>query len=117
MSTGQQSNSSAIFGFCGGILTSIIFQPFDVVKMELMLGHNNHMSHRVVNTINNIVKDNGILGLWKGLGVSTIRNASGAAIYFFLLRYFDNINEGWSFLNSAAARIASSILLNPMTII
>ena len=79
---------TALFGFCGGIFTSIIFQPFDVVKMSLMLTTNQNDSHRVINTIKNIVKDNGVLGLWKGLGISTIRNATGAAVYFSMLRYF-----------------------------
>lgn len=112
----QQFDFTALFGFCGGILTSIIFQPFDVVKMSLMLTTDKNTSHRVFHTIKNVVQENGIFGLWKGLGISTIRNATGAGIYFYLLRYFEKANEGMSFFNSASARI-SSILLNPMTIV
>lgn len=113
----EHTNFTALFGFSGGILTSIIFQPFDVVKMSLMLTKNTNNNHRVYNTIKNIIDQNGITGLWKGLGISTIRNATGAGIYFYMLRYFEKINEGMSFLNSAAARIISSMLVNPMTII
>lgn len=83
---------TAVFGFCGGIFTSVIFQPFDVVKMSLMLSANQNTSHRLLNTIKNIIQQNGILGLWKGLGISTIRNATGAGVYFYMLRYFEKVN-------------------------
>ena len=79
---------TAVFGFIGGIMTSVIFQPFDVVKMSLMLTTNHNTSHRVLKTITNIIQEDTVIGLWKGLGISTLRNATGAAFYFYLLRYF-----------------------------
>ena len=71
---------------CGGvtgILSSIILFPFDLAKIKLVTDKNNKYKG-FFDCIQKIKKENGIIGMFNGLGVSIIGNFCYRGLYFGL---------------------------------
>jgi hypothetical protein len=62
-------------------------------------------------------------GFYRGLLPCLIRNGGGSSVYFSTLKYLDNLSEDtehkkkFNFLNSALARINSTIVINPVAVV
>ncbi|KAF8432535.1 mitochondrial carrier domain-containing protein [Boletus edulis BED1] len=129
----QQLFSGALSGFASAIL----LQPLDLLKTRVQQGDSAPGSR-----VRGIIKQNGIVGLWRGTGASLIRNVPGVALYFTSLTHLRSImarsphfsvptvttsggkksvlpkltNQG-NLLAGATARIAVGFLLNPFSVL
>lgn len=73
------------------MLTTSLLQPFETVKMTLMLPPNdfklgNSSLKNIGNAVNYIIKVNGLQGLYKGLFAAATKAGLGCYIYFAILR-------------------------------
>lgn len=68
---------------------------------------------------NYIYNNDGYKGFYKGLIAATLKAGFGCYIYFASLRYFEAPDQSpfKDFLHSSLARIVSTILTNPLSII
>lgn len=136
--------SSAIFksfvsGSLSGFTSTVVFQPFDLVKTRIQTAHFNHPNkandlHTSATTVRSgrpsmisivvdIVRNEKVIGLWKGVTPSIVRTVPGVGLYFSIMHTMKSKfeltqpNASQSFLIGASSRtIASSILL-PFTVI
>lgn len=123
---------SLIITFCGGAgsgaCSTLLFQPFDVVKtrmQEQSISHQHQKKLKMVSTFKFLVNNEGLTSLWSGLSPSLCRCVPGVALYFTTLEamkstYF-NYNQHLGPLPAlgmgATARSFTSSILMPFTII
>ena len=133
MSPDPQSRSIAdIFaGGFSGLFCGLIFQPLEVVKVNMIILPQNYQNYATRSFVDNFIgvgkmmyQEEGILSFWRGTTPSVIRSTSSAAIYFYILRKLDEIDKQknrkeavFDFLNSAVARSVTAVVTNPLTII
>lgn len=69
-------------GAASGFATTLILQPFDLLKTQLQK-HDSSVSKRtsVIRVAKDIVASDGFMGLWRGSTASLIRNVPGIAMY------------------------------------
>lgn len=84
-------SEKGFYGLMAGIFTTSLLQPFETVKMTLMIPPKDLQltSNSIKNiglAINYIVKVNGLQGLYKGLFAAATKAGLGCYIYFSLLR-------------------------------
>jgi hypothetical protein len=117
-------SDKGIYGLVSGIITTSILQPFENVKMALMippkdlkLGHNFITNFRWATKY--IYKTDGYKGFYKGFAAANIKAGLGCYIYFTVLRYWEKDNQKLyeDFIISSTARIISTFLTNPFNII
>lgn len=97
-------------GGFSGFMASFILTPIELVKCQLQVSNlvNNYQNHGYNSTIKQIIKNDGIIGFWKGLSSTLLREVNGTAIWFgtyeaaglYLLK--TNINEDLGLLLSGA---------------
>lgn len=94
--------------------------------MALMIPPNRLQHSLTANFVTNltrasrfIFKEDGLKGFYKGMIAATLKAGTGCYIYFTVLRYFseDDQSASKNFFISSLARIASTILTNPLSII
>lgn len=86
-------HDKGVLGMISGVLTTALLQPFQNVKVALMLppkdlsvkGNFLANSYNAINYINRV---DGLKGFYKGMAAATLKAASGCYIYFGILRYF-----------------------------
>ena len=110
-----------------GSITTALLQPFENVKMALMIppwklreSHaTNNVLHNIKTSCSYIYSHDGIAGFYKGLVAATLKAALGCYIYFAGLRAFeqDEMSPMQNFLASSVSRIVSTLLTNPLSII
>lgn len=70
-----------------------------------------------------LYKTEGLKGFYRGLLPCLIRNGGGSSVYFSTLRYLDSLSKDtehkkkFHFINSALARITSTIVINPVAVV
>jgi hypothetical protein len=118
------ASDKGIYGMISGIITTSILQPFENIKMALMLPPkdlklNNNVIKNVSLSYSYIKKVDGWKGFYKGLSAATLKAALGCYIYFSCLRYLEKENKTrmQNFVISSISRIASSLLTNPLNLI
>lgn len=106
------------------MVTSSILQPFENVKMALMippkdlkLRHNFAIDFTIASKY--IYNTDGYKGFYKGFYAANIKAGLGSYIYFAILRYYgkDGQRLHEDFLLSSTARIISTFLTNPFNIV
>ncbi|XP_041978269.1 mitochondrial glycine transporter-like isoform X2 [Aricia agestis] len=118
-------------GSFSGTFSTILFQPLDLVKTRLQ----NPSQHVVAATINsriqpgmisifmNIVRQEHIVGLWKGMVPSIARCVPGVGLYFSSLHWLKtklgktNLTALEAITLGVAARTMSGVALIPITVI
>ena len=81
----EWSLNSMIAGAGGGLVASIATCPLDVVKTKLQAQraiHGQHNYQGIADTVKNILRENGIRGLYRGLGPTLLGYLPTWAIYF-----------------------------------
>lgn len=107
-----------------GVATTVILQPFENLKVALMIPpkdmalKNNFLLDMQV-AVRYIAQRDGLQGFYKGTVAGTAKAAIGCYAFFSLLRKFEqkNKNAFHDFIISSFARISSTILTNPLSII
>ncbi|KAH0839532.1 solute carrier family 25 member 38 [Lanmaoa asiatica] len=136
---GQQLFSGALSGFASAVL----LQPLDLLKTRVQQGDSAPGSRNTIliwRTAHEIIKRDGIVGLWRGTSASLVRNVPGVAIYFTSLTHLRSVmarsphfsvpavvekgdaksvlpkltNQG-NLLAGATARVVGGFLLNPFS--
>ncbi|GAA98071.1 uncharacterized protein L969DRAFT_93310 [Mixia osmundae IAM 14324] len=72
-------------GALSGLASCVVLQPLDLVKTRLQQGSPSTQQVRIVSAAVHVVKDDGILGLWRGTLPTIARNVPGVACYMFML--------------------------------
>jgi len=117
-------------GASAGLASSLLLQPFEVVKTK-MQGQKISSARGMITIAQDVVKQQGIKGLWRGVSASCVRTTAGAGLYFFLLervtkelksREVANTESSFTrsvitFSSGASARTVAAILLNPITVV
>lgn len=85
-------NEMGFYGLLSGIATTSVLQPFENVKMALMippkdlkLGHN--FISNFFNSARYIYRLDGLSGFYKGFWAANIKSGLGCYIFFTILRY------------------------------
>ena len=117
-------SEKGFYGLLAGVFTTSILQPFETVKMTLMLPPKDltpsgNVVKDIGQAVNYIIKINGLQGLYKGLFAAATKAGLGCYIYFTLLRKLERPNQKpfEDFLLSSVARIASTFFTNALSII
>jgi hypothetical protein len=117
-------NGNGLFGLFSGIITTSILQPFENVKMALMIPPNDlkqgtNVIRNLYNASQYIYKTDGIKGFYKGFFASNMKAGLGCYIYFAILRHKgkESKTSFQDFVLSSIARIISTFLTNPLNII
>ncbi|KAI0337558.1 solute carrier family 25 member 38 [Trametopsis cervina] len=138
----QHLLSGALSGFASGIC----LQPFDLLKTRMQQGDGSagrpkHGS-RILYTTREVVRANGLTGLWRGTTATLLRNVPGVAMYFTGLTqlralmatspYFaaiqtsvrnshgstlPKLSSPGNLMAGAVARVAVGFVLNPFTVL
>ncbi|KAI0959225.1 hypothetical protein AcW1_004112 [Taiwanofungus camphoratus] len=136
-----------ISGALSGFASSICLQPLDLLKTRLQQGDGSPYRPSnmalLLSTTRDIVRINGLSGLWRGTTATLLRNVPGVALYFTGLNHARTVlattpyfavpcssknheKEGsvlpkltsqGNLLAGATTRVAVGILLNPITVL
>ncbi|KLO17469.1 solute carrier family 25 member 38 [Schizopora paradoxa] len=77
-------------GGLSGLASTVLLQPFDLVKTRLQQGDrlsDNVQKPRVASVARDVLKKDGIIGLWRGTVPSLFRNVPGVALYMTSLTH------------------------------
>ena len=120
-------SEKGVYGMMSGVVTTVLLQPFENIKMALMIPpHKLESLHQQGSTLNNIATScryiyshDGIKGFYKGLVAATLKAAFGCYLYFTGLRYFEEPNMGamQNFMASSFSRLLSTFVTNPLNVI
>ncbi|KAL4082149.1 mitochondrial carrier domain-containing protein [Scleroderma yunnanense] len=139
---GQHLFSGALSGFAGAVL----LQPLDLLKTRIQQGDGAPGSRNTTviwNTSQDIVRKDGIKGLWRGTTATLMRNVPGVALYMTSLTHLRSImakspyfaiqderkskdgvktvlpklSTHGNMISGATARVAVGLLLNPFSVV
>lgn len=117
-----------VFGSLSGTVTALFLQPLENIKMALMLPPKDLYVDRnifmnLVRAQRYIFQKEGLRGFFKGTVSCVMRALIGSFYFFGSLRQFEKLTQNIpdssakNFLCSAAARIVSTIVSNPINVI
>ena len=86
-------HDKGILGMISGVITTALLQPFENLKMALMLPPKNlELNQNFIKNSSKAVKyiqnNEGLRGFYKGIVAATLKAATGCYMYFGILRYF-----------------------------
>ncbi|GLB33301.1 putative mitochondrial carrier [Lyophyllum shimeji] len=138
---GQQLLSGAL----SGLATTICLQPFDLLKTRMQQGDGDVRLQRniILGTARDVVRKDGVRGLWRGTEASLMRNVPGVALYMttltqlrtlmatspYLSMFRAQMHNGkkssvlptltpaGNLLAGATTRVAVGFLLNPFSVL
>ncbi|KAG2070004.1 solute carrier family 25 member 38 [Suillus decipiens] len=138
---GQHLLSGAFSGFAGAIL----LQPLDLLKTRIQQGDiasNARNTTIICRTTKDILRNEGIKGLWTGTSATLVRNVPGVALYFTSLTYLRSVmakspyfsahqrhshdssktvlpklSSRGNLIAGATARVGVGLILNPFSIL
>ncbi|XP_068648780.1 mitochondrial arginine transporter BAC2 [Aristolochia californica] len=79
--------SVALGGVGTGALQSIILAPVELVKIRLQLPHQHSHKDGPISVVKNILRREGIRGMFRGFGVTMLRDMPGHGTYFWTYEY------------------------------
>jgi len=81
--TSQKSPMMAAFmaGSFSGVCSTILFQPLDLMKTRIQT-ETNSKKLKISSVFGSVIRNDGILGLWRGLVPSLMRTVPGVGLYF-----------------------------------
>lgn len=119
-------SDKGLYGLFAGVITTGILQPLENIKMALMLppkvlqnSFNNNLIFNFKTSCQFIWNNDGINGFYKGITAAVMKAGLGCYAYFSILRYLEKEDQSAfkNFLTSSCARIFSTFLTNPLSII
>lgn len=127
----SRSYLDIVAGGASGLFCGLVFQPLEVIKVNMIILPKNYQNYRSRSFVDNFVgvsklmyQEEGLKSFWRGTTPSVLRSTASAAIYFYILRTLDDIDKRkhsketvYDFLNSAIARSVTAVITNPLTII
>jgi solute carrier family 25 protein 38 len=112
-----------IGGATSGLLSCVLLQPFDLTKTRLQLNGNKNTN--TILTIKEIVKNESLLGLWKGTIPTILRNVPGSGLYFYTLHLLRTKmttlkyipNDMINMTGGMIARVSVGLIMMPITVV
>ena len=85
------TTDKGFIGLASGTITTVILQPFENIKMALMISPKDlvitrNFAKNFINATQYIYNTNGHKGFYKGLVAATLKAATGCFVYFGILR-------------------------------
>lgn len=113
-------------GATSGLLSCILLQPFDLTKTRLQ--QHLYANKKRVNTIQiikEIVKNESLLGLWKGTIPTILRNVPGSGLYFYTLHLVRTRMTDLKYIpidminltGGVIARVGVGLIMMPITVV
>lgn len=111
----EQRNSEplalkCISGGAAGFMASFVLTPIELVKCQLqvknLVSDDPRARHLYSTVVGNIIKKDGIKGLWKGLGSTLMREILGTAIWFGT---YETVSD---YLNGVMPQLAAGPLIS-----
>ena len=116
---------SMISGLFSGSLAKLITHPLDTIKARVQV--ESKSKEKIFSTLKNILKNEGIKGLYRGVGISVLGSIPGCVIYFgsyeyakkhlLFFEYFSGSEFLKYFISGIFAEIISCIVFVPVDII
>ncbi|ORX38358.1 mitochondrial carrier domain-containing protein [Kockovaella imperatae] len=72
-------------GALSGLCSAVCLQPLDLLKTRLQQRYEGTQRRRVGTVVREVVRDDGVTGLWRGTVPTLVRNVPGVALYFYML--------------------------------
>lgn len=95
--SGHPTLKTFLAGSISGTVSTLLFQPFDLVKTRLQnVGPTTSSTpslstNRLIPMISQVVKDEQIIGLWRGTNASLLRCVPGVGLYFCSLNWLKGV--------------------------
>jgi solute carrier family 25 folate transporter 32 len=121
--TGTKATDQALAGFTAGAISSLVLHPLDLLKTKMQVNELKIQRFESIRIISNIVKQNGIRGLYVGLGPNFVGATASWGLYFYWYsRYKDyfkledgkKLTFGDRYKNSSMGGAVVSCLMNPL---
>lgn len=110
-----------VAGGCAGATACVGTFPLDLIRTRLALQTHQRRYNGAINCIQVVLREEGFLGLYKGLGAAVISSVSGTAVNFTIYETLKEITThlggnviGFSTINGALAGAISMTLLYPL---
>lgn len=116
---------SFLAGSLSGTCSTLLFQPLDLLKTRLQQPQAAGETSRagMFKHIVHVIKNEKVLGLWKGTVPSIVRCVPGVGLYFCTLHFLktslhlDSPSPGQAMFLGASARSIAGVVLLPVTVI
>lgn len=114
---------SFLAGSFSGTCSTVLFQPLDLVKTRIQVPNGASGPVGILSIVDTVVRQEKLVGLWRGLVPSMSRCVPGIGIYFSTIHYLrtnfesDQKRAVESILIGAAARTVSVVTVIPFTVI
>ncbi|KAK8854630.1 hypothetical protein IAR55_003369 [Kwoniella newhampshirensis] len=87
----SRASHHLLSGGLSGLSSAIVLQPLDLLKTRMQQASNGSVKRkRISGVFRQVLKDDGVLGLWRGTVPTLVRNVPGVAIYFYSLSSIRN---------------------------
>lgn len=112
---------SFLAGSLSGTCSALLFQPLDLVKTRIQSSGKGHTG--IISVVVNVLKQESIPGLWRGLVPTITRCVPGVGIYFSLVHTLKtNLGSSSpspleSLLIGAAARGTAATIMHPISVL
>jgi solute carrier family 25, member 38 len=119
-------SEKGLYGMVSGVITTALLQPFENIKMALMLPPRElkplHLRSSVLQNTQSscayIFRADGLKGFYKGMVAATLKAALGCYIYFSGLRALERPNmTAWQNFWVSSLSLIISFLTNPLSIV
>ena len=121
----NESAQTALNVFCagsfGGLIKCLVLVPTDLIKCKMQVDQSGagkaSLYSNSVDCFSKIYKSEGIIGLYKGFGVTTLREVPAFGLYFFVYRYtlnhLDRLYYGENVLEKSSSSVIKSNAVQP----
>ena len=69
-------------GSFSGVCSTVLFQPLDLIKTRIQTRPSEKQPLTMASAARSVLRSEGVLGLWRGLGPSLARTVPGVGLYF-----------------------------------
>ncbi len=117
----EKCKNAIVSGVLSGCLTSVIFQPLEVIKTKLQQTSN--INRTAYTVLRRSIETDGVLVFWNGLRPALYRSVPVVSVYFVAIESLRNMavfqpgNMFTSFLTGGLARGLSDISVYPLSLI
>lgn len=108
----------SLSGGFAGFFASFVLTPVELIKCNLQVSNlnTNHKTYNYSSMIKQVLRNDGITGLWKGLSSTIIRESGGTAIWFSTyevsVKYLNQMNPNFESFNLLSSGALSGITFN-----
>ena len=114
-------------GSFSGVCSTVLFQPLDLIKTRIQTRPAGQKPLTLASAVRSVMKSEGVLGLWRGLGPSLARTVPGVGLYFTTAHTMrshltsgsasSSLGPGTSMIIGAVSRSVACAALIPVTVI